>query len=71
MTLPRLEAIVKHWDEVPPLSVSAAQLATYFGVSKARSQPAKKRGKKQDAGELISMFGGRMPGLKIVGGKDG
>ena len=34
MTLPRLEAISKRWDEIPPLSVSVAAIAYGLGMEK-------------------------------------
>lgn len=35
MTLPRLDAIVKHWEAVPPLSVNLAAIASVLGVGRA------------------------------------
>lgn len=39
MTLPRFDAICKHWERVPPLAVSAAAIAARMGV--VRQQAAK------------------------------
>jgi hypothetical protein len=33
MTLPRFEAICKHWERVPPLAITAAAIASRMGVA--------------------------------------
>jgi len=53
MTLSRMEAVAKHWEKVPPVSVSLAAIAAVLGV---------KREEKQEAAgnieELAGLFGG-------------
>lgn len=53
MTLPRMEAIAKHWETVPPLSVSLASIAAALGVKRSD-----KKETGQDMGELIGALGG-------------
>jgi hypothetical protein len=60
MTLPRFDAIVAHWEAVPPLSVSVAAIASVMGVGR----PAQKRDKPKAAVgndgkmlELVEMLG--------------
>ena len=64
MTLPRLDAIVAHWEVVPPLAVSVAAIASVLGVGRSSTKaPAKKSGagaakEVQDAQALIDLLGG-------------
>lgn len=52
MTLPRFDAIAKHWERIPPLSVSVAGIAAALGVErKARPSAG------QDMGELAGLVG--------------
>jgi hypothetical protein len=63
MTLPRFEAICKHWERVPPLAVSAAAIASRMGV--VRQQAAAAKAERQDDQDraasrqaLVDMVGG-------------
>lgn len=51
MTLPRLSAIGKHWEKVPPLSVSVYAIAVSLGMKR----PEKKA--QQDPQQLMELFG--------------
>jgi hypothetical protein len=57
MTIPRLEAIAKHWETVPPLSASVAAIGAALGVTRQRAAP-----KAQNAQALFDMLGD-MPGV--------
>lgn len=54
MTLPRMEAIAKHWEKIPPLSVSLAGIAAALGVKREE----KKDESQQNLDELAAIFGG-------------
>lgn len=56
VTLPRLDAIIKHWQQVPPLSVSAAAIASALGVGPAAKREKKTSGE-QDPSALLEMLG--------------
>jgi len=54
MTLPRMESVMKHWDKIPPVSVTLAGIAAALGVKREEK-------KEVDAGnieELARLFGG-------------
>jgi len=53
MTLPRMEAITKRWEVVPPLSVSIASIASALGVKR---EP--KKAPEQSMDELVALMGG-------------
>lgn len=53
MTLPRMAAIAKRWEEVPPLSISIAGIAAALGVKK----PEKAAMQQQNMEELAGMLG--------------
>jgi hypothetical protein len=55
MTLPRLDAVLAHWENVPPLSVSTASIAAALGVQRATP---KKVDQAQNAQELMDLLGG-------------
>lgn len=62
MTIPRLTAIVAHWERVPPASVSLASIAAALGArskpaqSAAAAQPAQKEQNRQ---ALFEALGGQ------------
>jgi hypothetical protein len=53
MTLPRMEAVIKRWETVPPLSVSVAGIAAALGI---KHEP--KKAPEQNMDELMSLMGG-------------
>lgn len=55
MTLPRMEAIAKRWETVPPLSVSVAGIAAALGIKR---EPKKTVAEEQNIDELAALFGG-------------
>lgn len=58
MTLPRYEAICKHWERVPPLAVSAAAIAAKMGVTRPKSKGADEQEKSSSRQSLFDMLGG-------------
>lgn len=60
--MPRLDAICKHWEKVPPLAVSAAAIASRMGVvrqqaaAKSEQQDDQERATNRQA--LVDMVGG-------------
>jgi hypothetical protein len=52
MTIPRLEAITKRWEVIPPLSVIVAKLAAAYGVTFDKPAPAE-----NNLQELVDMLG--------------
>jgi hypothetical protein len=58
MTLPRMAAISKHWDKIPPLSISLAGIAMALGVKKPEKMTAEKAQSSMD--ELLGMMGGQL-----------
>lgn len=55
MTLPRMDAIVKHWEVIPPLAVSVASIASALGVKRQGKVEKKAEG---SIDELMSVLGG-------------
>ena len=53
MTLPRLEAVMRRWQRIPPPGVSSACLARAWGMEQPKA--ARDKG---DFDELMSSFGG-------------
>ena len=53
MTLPRMGAIAKRWEIVPPLSVSVAGIAMALGIKREPKKEAE-----QNVDELAALFGG-------------
>lgn len=60
MTLPRYAAICDHWRHTPPVAVTAAILARYYGAMKPAEKKRVAASENTDArrAELIEMLGG-------------
>lgn len=59
MTLPRMAAISKHWEQVPPVSITLAGIAAALGVKKPE-----KANVQQDMSALMGELGGMLKGGK-------
>lgn len=55
MTMPRMMAVLKRWEVVPPLSISIAGIASALGIVKR--EPSRLEDKEQDFSELIGVLG--------------
>jgi hypothetical protein len=49
MTLPRMEAVLKRWEQIPPLSVSLAGIAATLGVPRPSGGSKQARGKNRQS----------------------
>lgn len=59
MTLPRLEAVLAHWEKVPPLAHSVAAIAKVIGVDykKGKGAPgAPPKTRQEEMGNVQELF---------------
>jgi hypothetical protein len=54
MTLPRLDAIVARWEQVPPLSVSAASIAEALGVKREAAAAPRRKPKDEPGDDAVA-----------------
>lgn len=67
MTLPRYHQICEHWKKVPPVAVTAAALARYFGAIGPAPAPAAGQSGESDE----ERAGKRQALMDLLGGADG
>jgi hypothetical protein len=58
MTLPRWEEICKHWERIPPLSISAAAIAAHIGVKRPKPRAEAEQERQSSRQGLFDMLGG-------------
>lgn len=56
--MPRWEAICKHWERIPPLSVSAAAIAVQAGVKRPKPRAEADQERQSSRQSLFDMLGG-------------
>jgi hypothetical protein len=67
MTLPRYHEICEHWRKVPPVALTAAAIARYFGAIPAAPPPAAGQSNETDEERV----GKRQALMDLLGGADG
>jgi hypothetical protein len=58
MTLPRWEVICKHWERIPPLSISVAAIGDRMGVTRPKPRAQADQDKQANRQGLFDMLGG-------------